>query len=64
LKPGAEADPAEFLEYLDGKVAKWWMPDEVRIVDDIPLGPTGKIDKKALREQFGGVRFVQSEKAT
>jgi len=59
LKPGAEAVGAEFLDYLDGKIAKWWMPDEVRFVDDIPLGPTGKIDKRALRERFGGVQFVQ-----
>ncbi len=64
LKPGVSADPAEFLDYLDGRIAKWWMPDEVRFVDDIPLGPTGKIDKKALRERFGGVAFVQAAKAT
>ncbi len=59
LKPGAEAVGAEFLDHLDGKIAKWWTPDEVRFVDDIPLGPTGKIDKKLLRERFGGVQFVQ-----
>ncbi len=42
----------EFLEFLTGKIAKWWMPDDVVFVDDIPLGATGKIDKKILRERF------------
>jgi fatty-acyl-CoA synthase len=60
LKPGAQAQAADFLAHLDGKIAKWWMPDEVRFVDDIPLGPTGKIDKKRLRERFGGVSFVKT----
>jgi fatty-acyl-CoA synthase len=63
LKPGARAEPADLLAYLEGKVAKWWLPDEVRFVDDIPLGPTGKIDKKALRARFGGVTFAQPDPA-
>jgi fatty-acyl-CoA synthase len=37
---------------LEGKIAKWWTPDDVVFVDDIPLGATGKIDKKVLRQQF------------
>ena len=49
LKPGAVAEPSEFTDFLAGKIAKWWMPDEVRLVEAIPLGATGKIDKKALR---------------
>jgi fatty-acyl-CoA synthase len=40
------------LAYLDGKIAKWWMPDDVQFVDKIPLGATGKINKLALRETF------------
>ena len=36
LKPGETATPDEFLRFLDGKIAKWWMPDEVVFVDDIP----------------------------
>jgi fatty-acyl-CoA synthase len=53
LKAGATASAADILAFLDGKIARWWMPDEVRIVDDIPLGGTGKIDKKGLRERLG-----------
>jgi len=51
-KPGRTISRDEMLGFLEGKIAKWWMPDEVLTVDDIPLGATGKIDKKALREQF------------
>jgi fatty-acyl-CoA synthase len=54
LKPGETATRAEFLRFLDGKIAKWWTPDDVVFVDDLPLGPTGKIDKKVLRERFKG----------
>ena len=54
LKDGQNAEPAEFLQFLDGKIAKWWMPDDVVFVDDIPLGATGKIDKKVIRQRFEG----------
>ncbi len=39
----------EIRTLLSGKIAKWWIPDEIRFADAIPLGATGKIDKKALR---------------
>jgi len=51
LKEGETADKQEFIDYLQGKIAKWWMPDDVLIVDDIPLGATGKIDKKLIRNR-------------
>ena len=34
------------------RVAKWWTPDEVRIVDALPIGPTGKVLKRQLRDQL------------
>lgn len=52
LRPGMDASGEEFIEFFTGKIAKWWTPDEVVFVDDIPLGATGKIDKKILRERF------------
>jgi fatty-acyl-CoA synthase len=52
LKPGQTATKAELLSFLDGKVAKWWMPDDVAFVAEIPHTATGKILKTALREQF------------
>jgi fatty-acyl-CoA synthase len=52
LCPGETATKEEFLAFLQGKIAKWWTPDDVVFVDDIPLGATGKIDKKLIRERM------------
>ena len=52
LKEGARADKADVLGFLEGKIARWWMPDDVVFVDDIPIGPTGKVDKKLLRDRL------------
>ena len=52
LKSGAQANPDVFKAHLEGRIAKWWMPDEVLLVDEVPLGATGKIDKKLLRARF------------
>ncbi len=52
LMPGAVATKDEFLGFLEGKIAKWWTPDDVLFVDDIPLGATGKIDKKLIRQRM------------
>jgi len=52
LKPGSSATREEVLAFLNGKIAKWWMPDDVVFTDKIPLGATGKINKLALRETF------------
>ena len=41
----------EILEYLRPLVAKWWLPDEVRFIDEIPKTSVGKFDKKVIREQ-------------
>ncbi len=54
LRPGETADRQELLGFLDGKIARWWMPDDVIFLDEIPLGPTGKIDKKLLRQRLTG----------
>jgi fatty-acyl-CoA synthase len=52
LKEGQSASKAELLGYLEGKVAKWWMPDDVAFVSEIPHTATGKIQKTALRDRF------------
>ncbi len=57
LKEGESATAGEFLDFLDGKIARWWMPDAVEFVDDIPLGATGKIDKKLIRQTFQNFRL-------
>ncbi len=50
--PGESPSKEEILAALEGKIAKWWTPDDVQFVDDIPLGATGKINKLAVREMF------------
>ncbi len=54
LKPGQSAGKQDILTHLTGKIAKWWMPDDVVFVDAIPHSATGKIQKIALRERFAG----------
>jgi fatty-acyl-CoA synthase len=51
-KKGAEVSKDDVLKHLEGKIAKWWMPDDVAFVDEIPHTATGKISKLTLREQF------------
>ena len=47
-------DGAAILGFMEGKIAKWWMPDDVAFVDEIPHTATGKIQKTTLRERFAG----------
>lgn len=51
LKPGCELDKAGMIEFLSDKVARWWLPEEVLFVDDIPLTATGKLNKLELRQR-------------
>jgi fatty-acyl-CoA synthase len=57
LKQGQSATREDILKYMDGKIAKWWMPDDVAFVDGIPHTATGKILKTALRDQFKAYSF-------
>jgi acyl-CoA synthetase (AMP-forming)/AMP-acid ligase II len=47
----------EIMKFIEGKIAKWWMPDDIVFVDDIPHTATGKISKKNLRDKFKDFRF-------
>jgi len=51
-KPGSEVSREALLAYMSGKIAKWWMPDDVQFVREIPHTAAGKINKVKLREQF------------
>jgi fatty-acyl-CoA synthase len=52
LRPGAEASEDELIDFLAERVAKWWLPDKVLLVEQIPKTATGKFDKKVVRDQF------------
>ncbi len=56
-KPGKEPSRDEILDFMRGKVAKWWMPDDVAFVAEIPHTATGKIQKTTLRQQFRDYRL-------
>jgi fatty-acyl-CoA synthase len=56
-KPGHEVSREELLGFYEGRIPKWWTPDDVVFVDSIPLGATGKMQKNKLREQFAGYRL-------
>ncbi len=51
-RPGMDVSREELLHYFDGKIARFWMPDDVVFIDALPMGATGKIQKNKLREQF------------
>jgi fatty-acyl-CoA synthase len=52
LKQGQSATRDDILQFMKGKIANWWMPDEVVFVDEIPHTATGKIQKTVLRDRF------------
>lgn len=52
LKPGQSVSRDEILCFYEGRIAKWWTPDDVIFVDRIPLGATGKVQKNLLRDIY------------
>ncbi|MFC0134157.1 long-chain fatty acid--CoA ligase [Massilia eurypsychrophila] len=51
-RPGMDVTREELLAFFEGKIAKFWMPDDVAFIEALPMGATGKIQKNKLREQF------------
>ena len=56
-KAGREVTRDDVLRFLEGKVAKWWLPDDVAFVSELPHTATGKLQKMKLREQFRGYQL-------
>jgi len=56
-KPEARLERDEMLAFFEGKIAKWWLPDDVVFVDEIPHTATGKIQKTTLRDMFAHYQF-------
>jgi acyl-CoA synthetase (AMP-forming)/AMP-acid ligase II len=56
-KPGHDVGRDDMLRFLESKVARWWLPDDVVFVDDLPHTATGKLLKTKLREMFKDFRF-------
>jgi fatty-acyl-CoA synthase len=56
-KAGQALSREDLLTFYEGKIAKWWMPDDVVFVDDLPHTATGKLSKLTLRERFKDYRL-------
>ena len=52
-RQGSMLEAQDLLAFYEGKIAKWWMPDDVLFVDELPHGATGKVLKTKLRELYG-----------
>ena len=57
LKPDAALTKEELVAFLDGRVAKWWLPDDVVFIDEVPKTSVGKFSKKDLRDRFAGYKL-------
>jgi fatty-acyl-CoA synthase len=53
----------DLLAFYEGKIAKWWMPDDVLFVDELPHGATGKLLKTKLRELYGDHKLASVDRA-
>jgi len=54
---GKTLDKAELMAFLETRLVKWWLPDAIEVIDALPLGATGKVLKRELRERFAGYRL-------
>ena len=61
---GKDPSAEDVIEGIRDQVAKWWLPDAVEFVDELPHTATGKLSKKTLREQFSGYSFDGVEAMT
>ncbi len=59
-KEGHDVAKAEILAFLEGKVAKWWLPDEVLFIPSLPHTATGKLLKRQLRDEYQHVLMSQT----
>ena len=59
LKEGQSATEDEIKEFLVDKVAKWWIPDAVEFIDEVPKTSVGKFKKTELREMFKDFKFAK-----
>ena len=58
---GGTCDAAGLRQHLERQVPKWWLPDRIEIVDALPLGATGKVDKKALRAKLAALTVASDQ---
>ena len=52
---GASLTDQDILDWLDGRIVKWWMPDRVEFIEEVPKTSVGKFSKKTLRDEFADI---------
>lgn len=62
-KDGVKAEASDILAFLADKVVKWWLPDEVVFVEELPHTATGKLQKAKLREQYRDYRLATDQES-
>ena len=63
-REGCNLDADAVLEHLKPRVAKWWLPDRIEFIDEVPKTSVGKFDKKVLRARFAGEEQAQGAEET
>jgi fatty-acyl-CoA synthase len=58
-KPEAQLTREAMLAFFEGRIARWWVPDDVIFVDELPHTATGKLSKRTLRERFSDYHFPE-----
>src|SRR5881398_2056784 len=61
VQDGQDVTPEALREHLAGRVAKWWLPDEVVFIDEVPKTSVGKFDKKVLRTRLAEGELLPQE---
>ncbi|MCC5859964.1 MAG: long-chain-fatty-acid--CoA ligase [Ectothiorhodospiraceae bacterium] len=59
-QPGKQIDKRQLLAFYEGRVARWWIPNDVVVVEELPHTATGKLSKRSLRERFKNHRWPDS----
>jgi fatty-acyl-CoA synthase len=59
MAEGQKAAAQEILAFLETRVPRWWVPDAAEVIDAMPIGATGKVLKRALRERFAGYQLPE-----
>jgi fatty-acyl-CoA synthase len=57
----SNVNEGEIRDFLSGQMAKWWLPDAIEFVEELPHTATGKLSKKDLRDQYCNYRFANAE---
>jgi len=60
-RAGRAVDPDAVRDFYRGRVPGWWIPDRDLVVEELPHGATGKLNKAALRRQYGALLTADAQ---